>query len=49
MVAMVETVNDKGLPDMPAYVGGAMMKKLYRQTKSKRPEGTCTAQSSSER
>lgn len=36
MVAMVETVSDKGLPDMPAYVGGAMMKKLYQQTRSQR-------------
>jgi len=26
MVAIVETVSDKGLPDMPAYVGGAIMR-----------------------
>jgi len=26
MVAMVETVSDKGLPDMPANVGGAMVR-----------------------
>lgn len=25
MVAMVDTVNDSGLPDMPAYVGAMMI------------------------